>query len=119
MLTPNNLFNYNFTCLSCTFDWKSNRIKSQCPKCHANCTFSSEKHVDKDEPIDHVKVAHYNYGDIETIDYLEAKLSPAEFVGFLKGNVLKYISRAGHKDNEKEDYKKALYYLKKLENVTY
>jgi len=59
---------------------------------------------------------HYKVGGIETIDYIEAKFGAVEYKGFLKGNVLKYLSRAGHKVNEKEDYKKALYYLTKLIN---
>lgn len=32
---------------------------------------------------------HYTFGGIETIDYLKAKLSPEEFAGFCRGNVLK------------------------------
>jgi Protein of unknwon function (DUF3310) len=54
---------------------------------------------------------HYTYGGIQTIDFIRAKLSNEEFVGYCKGNVLKYLSRAGHKGNEKEDYLKAEVYL--------
>lgn len=63
---------------------------------------------------------YYNFGGIETIDVLKAKLTASEFKGFLKGNVLKYMTRAGKKDvkTEKEDYKKALYYLKLLEDIS-
>lgn len=56
---------------------------------------------------------HYTYGGIETIDFLQAKLSPAEFAGFCKGNVLKYLSRAERK-NGVEDLKKARWYLDRL-----
>ena len=35
--------------------------------------------------------AHYKVGGIETIDYIEAKLTPEEFRGYLKGNALKYL----------------------------
>ncbi|MCP4049883.1 MAG: DUF3310 domain-containing protein [bacterium] len=58
--------------------------------------------------------AHYTAGGIETIDILEAKLSKAEFVGFLKGNVIKYITRSGHKNDVREDLAKAKWYLDKL-----
>lgn len=58
--------------------------------------------------------SHYTYGEIEPIEYMKAKMSDEEFRGFLKGSVIKYISRAGHKDNELEDYKKAQYYLTRL-----
>lgn len=54
---------------------------------------------------------HYCYGGIETIDFMRAKLSSEEFSGYCKGNVLKYVSRAGHKENEVEDLKKAQVYL--------
>jgi hypothetical protein len=60
---------------------------------------------------------HYTVGGIETIDYLQAKLTHEEFVGYLKGNVLKYMSRANMK-NGAEDYKKAQWYINKLNEVT-
>jgi len=59
---------------------------------------------------------HYTQGGIETIDYLEAKLTGKEFRGYLKGNILKYMSRANLK-NGAEDYKKAQWYLNKLIEV--
>lgn len=60
---------------------------------------------------------HYTQGGIETIDYLKAKLSPEELKGYLKGNALKYLSRATQKGSEVEDYKKAKWYLDKLVNL--
>jgi hypothetical protein len=64
--------------------------------------------------------SHYTSGGIETIDYLKATLSKAEFEGFLKGNILKYTSRAGKKDDNPklQDLKKAAYYLNLLIKVT-
>ena len=53
---------------------------------------------------------HYKVGGIEAIDYIQAKLSPEEFAGFCRGNMLKYISRAGHKADAAEDMRKALWY---------
>jgi len=49
---------------------------------------------------------HYNVGGIETIDYIEAKE-----LGYHLGNVVKYVSRAGHKGERLEDLKKARWYL--------
>lgn len=54
---------------------------------------------------------HYKTGGIETIDFLEAKLGPIGFKAYCRGNALKYLSRAGKKDNEVEDIKKAIWYL--------
>lgn len=57
---------------------------------------------------------HYTAGGIETIDYLRAKLSPEELAGFLRGNALKYLSRAGLKGDALTDYQKAQWYLNAL-----
>jgi hypothetical protein len=58
--------------------------------------------------------SHYTFGGIETIDYMQAKMSEEEFSGYLKGNIVKYISRSKHKGNELDDLKKAQWYLNKL-----
>jgi hypothetical protein len=50
--------------------------------------------------------SHYKVGGIETIDFIEAK-----DLGYHLGNVVKYISRADHKDNKLENLKKAQWYL--------
>lgn len=54
---------------------------------------------------------HYTVGGIETIDYIKAKLTPEEFIGYLKGNVIKYTSRAGKKDDVIQDLEKAQWYM--------
>lgn len=54
------------------------------------------------------KPKHYNTGKIEVIDAIEDwKLN------FHRGNVIKYVARAGHKDHTKEveDLEKAHWYL--------
>tara|TARA_R100000963_G_C4557418_1_gene47707 strand:- start:113 stop:343 length:231 start_codon:yes stop_codon:yes gene_type:complete len=61
--------------------------------------------------------SHYTYGGLETIDILEKKLSPMEFKGFLKGNVIKYIVRGALKKDELGDLKKALWYLDRMIKV--
>jgi len=57
---------------------------------------------------------HYTQGGIETIEYLEAKLTPEAFIGYLQGNCLKYLSRAAHKGSAIEDFKKAQWYINRL-----
>ena len=51
---------------------------------------------------------HYNSGKFEAIDVI-ADAGYGE--GFCLGNVLKYILRAKHKEDEIEDLKKARWYL--------
>lgn len=56
---------------------------------------------------------HYMQGSHECIDEIKAMLTPDEFRGFLKGNIIKYRYRANLK-NGKEDLAKAdnyAYYL--------
>jgi hypothetical protein len=57
---------------------------------------------------------HYTHGGIETFDYLKAKLTPEEYKGYLKGNALKYLSRAPYKGSEAQDHKKAQVYVNLL-----
>ena len=40
---------------------------------------------------------HYNQGDIECIDGIEASMSAVQFEGYLKGNLMKYVWRYGDK----------------------
>ena len=51
--------------------------------------------------------SHYNKG-IETIDYIESWN-----MDFNIGNIIKYVTRAGHKDNKLEDLEKAKWYLER------
>tara|TARA_R100000963_G_C4638025_1_gene101887 strand:- start:1406 stop:1675 length:270 start_codon:yes stop_codon:yes gene_type:complete len=57
---------------------------------------------------------HYKVGGLESIFIMEKKLTHEEFIGFLKGQVIKYITRGGHKDDDLKDFKKCQYYLNKL-----
>jgi len=54
--------------------------------------------------------SHYTDGQIEVIDFIEDKQ-----LGFCLGNAVKYISRAGKKDPNKEieDLEKAIWYIKR------
>jgi|TARA_R100001460_G_scaffold14_6_gene81 hypothetical protein len=62
------------------------------------------------------KPKHYNQGDIECIDAIEAMLTHEEFVGYLRGNSLKYRWRFRYK-NGIEDLRKAEWYEKRLLKV--
>lgn len=60
--------------------------------------------ADRHDPVEHP--SHYCDGGIETIDFIEAKGLPYHL-----GNAVKYISRAGKKDDELQDLRKARWYL--------
>lgn len=76
---------------------------------------SEWKNIIQPDPVNHP--AHYTHGGIETIDFIQAKLTPEEFRGYLKGNILKYGSRLGHKDNDMQDAGKLAWYTNKLRSV--
>lgn len=60
--------------------------------------------------------SHYTNGNIEVIDYIQDKLTVAEFAGYCVGNIIKYISRYKLKGGV-EDLKKARGYLNRLIEV--
>ena len=59
---------------------------------------------------------HYKDMPIQPWHVMEAVLSHDEFVGFLKGNIIKYSLRAGRKDGS-DDANKARHYMMKLKEV--
>ena len=52
---------------------------------------------------------HYNIGKIEVIDFIEDQQ-----LNFSRGNAIKYICRAGHKNSDElEDLRKAKWYIER------
>lgn len=70
----------------------------------------------KDSSGGAVNPAHYRTYKLETIDNIQNSMTHEEFVGYLKGNIKKYIDRYQNK-NGSEDLKKARWYLNKLIEV--
>ena len=60
---------------------------------------------------------HYKQGGIECIEAIKAALTAEEYQGYLKGNAFKYIWRSNHKGKPKEDIRKAVWYLNRLEGT--
>lgn len=65
----------------------------------------------KNDVVNHP--SHYTTGKIEVIKIMEDQLTPEEYRGYIKGQVLKYVTRERHK-NGLEDLKKAQWYLNRL-----
>lgn len=76
------------------------------------------KALEMQDDINHP--SHYNAGDpLETINILEKWLSDhptyTPFQGYLAGNIIKYLSRAGRKTGDaSRDLEKARWYTNKL-----
>lgn len=65
------------------------------------------------DPINHPP--HYTQGGIECIDAIRAALGRDQFIGFLRGQVIKYQWRCGLKGDPAEDAGKARWYAARLE----
>lgn len=53
--------------------------------------------------------AHYQ-GAVQPIQLMRAQMSKEAFMGFLRGNIIKYTSRLGKKDKEVKETAKILQY---------
>ena len=58
--------------------------------------------------------AHYKHGKKETIDVIQDCMTDDEYHGYLKGNILKYVSRYKFKGEPLQDLEKAHWYLSRL-----
>lgn len=67
------------------------------------------------DPVNHP--SHYGSGSIECIDYIEDMLTREEFIGYLRGNIAKYLHRWRYKGRPVEDLQKAQWYLARLEKL--
>ena len=63
------------------------------------------------------RATHYLACHIQPIDLIQYTLTKEELIGFLKGNIIKYSLRAGHKGDPEKDKAKALQYKKWLDTV--
>jgi hypothetical protein len=76
------------------------------------------KTMEEDQKADDIQVGGTHYKDmpVQPWTVMEAVLNREEFVGFLKGNIIKYAMRQGRKENS-DDAGKLEHYIKKLEEV--
>ncbi|MCD2528712.1 DUF3310 domain-containing protein [Providencia huaxiensis] len=58
--------------------------------------------------------SHYSSGGIECIEAIKASMTHEAFLGYLKGNIQKYVWRYEKKINPVEDLKKARWYMNRL-----
>ena len=100
------------TCDTCAFS------DTPCfePPCNS-CNFEPDSNhwtpggTQSHDSVDHP--AHYTSGGVECIDAIKASLTPEEYRGYCKGNIIKYIWRERHKGQD-ESVAKAIWYAKRL-----
>jgi hypothetical protein len=87
---------------------------------HDTCRFAGTVYTaNKSRLADSYQIGgdHYKELAVQPWSAMESWMSEAEFEGFLRGNAIKYLSRAGRKGDGLQDLKKALHYLEKLVSV--
>lgn len=95
------------------------QIEGECRFPGTCYTYKKTEKEDKKEEIHHA--SHYQLEGlgIEVMDVIKSVLTPEEYRGFLKGNILKYSLRAGKKtDDEMKDLKKCSEYINYLSKVS-
>ncbi len=78
------------------------------------CNMEAAQTPPQNDAVNHPP--HYNHGGMETIDYIETLGIGFEFCA---GNAIKYLSRAGYKDDILQDLRKALWYTERAFRCTY
>ena len=85
------------------------RFKSDCGAFERWCSVGQLERIDKADPIN---PSHYKQGGIECIEAIKAATGEG-FIGYVWGNVLKYLWRWAKKGGV-DDLKKARWYLDRL-----
>ena len=57
---------------------------------------------------------HLIWAETQSIDFIKTVLTKDEYIGFLKGNILKYQLRLGKKDDVRKELKKIQDYTNEL-----
>ena len=100
-------------------DWDALRDKSTGRDNKFQVQWLDEEDVPNEHPVfgkpDMVESPpHYNNGSIECIEAIEAMLTKDEYIGYLRGNALKYMWRFRYKKKPFEDLRKARWYEERL-----
>ena len=92
------------------------QLLNKVPDCRAEIHLTADVPEPEHDPVNNPK--HYDlFPDMQSMDIIQAALTEEEFIGFLKGNCLKYRLRAGNKDLLQQDIDKATWYSNKVREV--
>ena len=81
----------------------------------AEGTLSPVKQEEADKVPEHYD-EHYQ-GDVQPIELMQSAMSTEAFMGFLRGNIIKYACRLGKKDDVAKETTKILRYAEWLDKV--
>ena len=104
-------------------EWNALRKKTATPVADTWNHIYDDDNEPNDHPVygdykyDNVhRPEHYNTGSIECIDAIKGMLNHDEYIGYLRGNAMKYNWRFRYKGKPIEDLRKAGWYGERLMN---
>ena len=78
----------------------------------------TKEFIDGDNKVKNINVTHYDlWNGFEAIDVMKSVLTPEEYLGYLKGNCLKYQLRLGKKDDVSKEIQKIKDYTRELNSL--
>lgn len=96
-------------------EWNALRKKAATPVADTWNNIYGESIPDNSTKFDSVhNPEHYNNSGLECIDAIKGMLTPEEYIGYLRGNSLKYLWRFRYKNKPIEDLRKARWYEERL-----
>lgn len=101
------------TCGNCFFD-NTSRVGIPCRYCDS--AHSKWQPAFKQETTTENFDEHYQ-SEHQPIETMQSNMTPEEFVGFLKGNIIKYVCRLGKKDEPAKEAAKIRRYSEWLEKA--
>ena len=108
--------NIKKSCESCV----NSGVSMWCEPCDICDNFSRWKGTEEDKPIDTGTASsspHYNKLVLQPVEMNQLCLTKEEFIGFLKGNIIKYSMRCGLKDEVEKEQNKIRQYKKWLDEA--
>lgn len=98
-----------------SFDYQKGMILGK--NGHNLLSFDGDQYdiIFKDDDIETKNNSQYRTLDIEPWDIMQADFTREEFIGFLKGNIIKYCLRK--KGSDLQDFEKIEHYARKLQEV--
>ena len=116
----------NKNCTNCRYG-SQDEDKDPCNVClHMACAYKEQytrwepeddDDTPEDEPIEDEHFDTHYAGTIQPTEFMQAQMTHEELVGFLKGNIIKYVARCGKKDDPVKEAAKIKRYAEWLEKA--
>lgn len=99
---------YN-TCLNCLYAYLT-KEDFPCSECHFTSKWEAYPPSQAAPSGTAEAAGHYQVGSKQPIEIMQEVMTPEEFRGYLRGNIIKYALRLGHKDEVSKEAQKIQQY---------